>query len=61
LFHPLDWLNMLDIYHAPPSITVMPEGPGHLEFAGYIDLDAHRSLASLFDKGRQVGADLQYF
>mgnify|MGYP003583773297 CR=1 FL=1 len=52
---------MLDIYFAPPSMTSVPADPGHLEFAGSIDLDAHRSLAMLFEKSRQAGADLQYF
>lgn len=51
---------MLDIYYAPSSTKAMPEDPGSLEFAGSIDLDAHRSLAALFDKGRQAGADLRY-
>ncbi|MCI4591326.1 hypothetical protein MOK15_14655 [Sphingobium sp. BYY-5] len=52
---------MLDIYYAPPSTRFMPEEPGHLEFAGSIDLDAHRSLATLFEKSRQAGTDLLYF
>jgi hypothetical protein len=52
---------MLDIYYADPAATVMPEDPGRLELAGSIDLDAHRSLAALFDKGRQAGVDLRYF
>lgn len=52
---------MLDIYYADRTTTFMPEGPGRLGFAGSIDLDAHRSLAVLFDKGRQAGADLRYF
>lgn len=52
---------MLDIYFAPPSMTSVPVDPDHLEFAGSIDLDAHRSLAILFERGRQAGADLPYF
>ncbi len=52
---------MLDIYYAPPSTLLTPEEPGQLEFAGSIDLDAHRSLATLLERGRQAGADLQYF
>ncbi|NTI64171.1 hypothetical protein G6L85_21895 [Agrobacterium rhizogenes] len=52
---------MLDIYYAGPFTTLMPRNPGHLELAGSIDLRAHRSLATLFDKGRQAGADLRYF
>ncbi|WP_295983397.1 hypothetical protein [uncultured Variovorax sp.] len=52
---------MLDIYYTDPSTTDMPEDPGRLEHAGSIDLDAHRSLAALFEKGRQAGADLRYF
>lgn len=52
---------MLDIYYADPATTAMPEDPGSLELAGSIDLDAHRALAALFDKGRQAGADLRYF
>lgn len=52
---------MLDIYYTNPSTTAMPEDPGSLELAGSIDLDAHRSLAALFEKGRQAGADLRYF
>ncbi len=51
---------MLDIYYAPPSTLTMPEEPGRLEFAGSIDLDTHRSLAALFEEGRQAGADLRY-
>jgi len=42
---------MLDIYYVPPSIKVKPEAPDRLELAGSIDLDAHRSLAALFEKG----------
>lgn len=52
---------MLDIYYADRAATFMPEDPGHLELAGSIDLDGHRSLAVLFDKGRRAGADLRYF
>ena len=52
---------MLDIYYARGSTLVMPEDPSQLEFAGSIDLDAHRALAALFEKGRLAGADLQYF
>jgi hypothetical protein len=52
---------MLDIYFAPSSTVVVPEGPGSLEFAGSIDLHAHRSLADLLEKGRQAGAELPYF
>lgn len=51
---------MLDLYYAPPATLLVPEEPGQLEFAGSIDLDAHRSLAALFEKGRMAGADLQY-
>lgn len=51
---------MLDIYYAPPSTLVVPEAPGQLELAGSIDLDAHRSLAALFEQGRQAGAHLPY-
>nr|WP_298097930.1 hypothetical protein [uncultured Shinella sp.] len=52
---------MLDIYYAEPFTTVLPQNPDRLELAGSIDFDAHRSLATLFDKGRQAGADLRYF
>ena len=52
---------MLDIYFAPPLTTSVPADPGQMELAGAIDVDAHRSLAPLFEKGRQAGADLQYF
>ena len=52
---------MLDIYYAPPSTLSVPEAPGQLEFAGSIDLDAHRALVALFETGRHAGADLQYF
>lgn len=52
---------MLDIYYADFDTTFMPPDPGGLEFAGSIDLDAHRLLAALFDKARQAGADLSYF
>ncbi|MCZ7449345.1 hypothetical protein O8B93_17290 [Agrobacterium rhizogenes] len=52
---------MLDIYYADRSISAIPFSPDTLEFAGSIDLDAHRSLAALFDKGRAAGADLGYF
>jgi hypothetical protein len=52
---------MLDIYYVPPSTLLVPEDPGKLEFAGSVDLDAHRSLAALFERGRQAGADFQYF
>lgn len=51
---------MLDLYYAPSSTRLVPEQPGELEFAGSIDLDAHRSLAALFEQGRLAGADLQY-
>ncbi|QCL96488.1 hypothetical protein [Agrobacterium tumefaciens] len=52
---------MLDIYYADFDTTVLPSDPGCLEFAGSIDLDAHRSLAALFDKAQQAGVDLRYF
>lgn len=52
---------MLDIYFAPPSMMSVPADPGHLEFAGAIDLDAHRSLANLFERSREVGTALPYF
>lgn len=52
---------MLDLYYTDPSTTDMPDDPGSLELAGSIDLDAHRSLAVLFDKGSQAGAGLKYF
>lgn len=52
---------MLDIYYADLATTFMPDDPDRLELAGSIDLDAHRLLADLFDKGRQAGADLRYF
>lgn len=52
---------MLDIYYADPSITVIPEDPGELEFAGSIDIDAHRSLAVLIDKSGQAEICLKYF
>lgn len=52
---------MLDLYYTNPSITDVPDDPGSLELAGSIDLDAHRSLAVLFDKGSQAGVVLKYF
>lgn len=52
---------MLDIYYTDPSTTDMPEDPGSLELAGSIELDAHRSLAVLFDKGTKAGASFKYF
>jgi len=52
---------MLDIYYVPAFVMDMPQHPGDLELAGSMDLDAHRSLAGLFDKGRQAGAELSYF
>ncbi|MDR6841804.1 hypothetical protein [Pseudoxanthomonas sacheonensis] len=52
---------MLDIYYTDPSTTDMPDDPSGLELAGSIDLDAHRSLAVLFDKGSLAGAGLKYF
>ncbi|MFB7146976.1 hypothetical protein ACFCY3_20590 [Agrobacterium deltaense] len=56
-FHPLDKLHMLDIYYADFDTTVIPSDPGCLELAGSIDLDAHRSLAALFDKALRAGVD----
>lgn len=58
-FYLIDQHLMLDIYYIPAT-AAMPEDPDHLELAGSIDLDAHGSLATLFDKGRQAGADLRY-
>jgi len=52
---------VLDIYYTDPSTTDMPDDPSGLELAGSIDLDAHRSLAVLFDKGSLAGAGLRYF
>lgn len=52
---------MLDIYYADFDTAFMPPDSGCLELAGSINLDAHRLLAALFDKGRQAGADLSYF
>lgn len=57
--HAIDRHLMLDIYYTPATAS-MPGDPDHLELAGSIDLDAHHSLAILFDKGRQAGADLPY-
>ncbi|WP_149743417.1 hypothetical protein [Rhizobium sp. NFACC06-2] len=48
---------MLDIYYADFDTTVIPSDPSCLELAGSIDLEAHRSLAALFDKARQAGVD----
>ena len=39
----------------------MPEDPHGLVQAGAIDLDAHRSLADVFDQCRQAGVDFSYF
>lgn len=52
---------MLDLYYTDPSTLDMPDDPGRLQLAGSIDLDAHRSLVVLFDKGSKVGAGLKYF
>lgn len=52
---------MLDIYYTDPSITVAPEDPGNLEFAGSIDLNAHHSLALLVDNSAQTNIRLKYF
>lgn len=52
---------MLDLYYTDPSTTDIPDDPRTLELAGSIDLDAHRSLAVLFDKGSLAGAGLKYF
>ncbi|MFT4183127.1 MAG: hypothetical protein QM636_14545 [Rhizobium sp.] len=52
---------MLDIYYANPSVTVMPEDPGKLEFAGSIDVDAHRALASFLDQSSEAKIRLTYF
>ncbi|MBB4403871.1 MULTISPECIES: hypothetical protein [Rhizobium/Agrobacterium group] len=52
---------MLDIYYAELDTKLMPADACGLELAGSIDLDAHRLLAALFDKGRQAGAHLSYF
>ncbi len=51
---------MLDIYFVPASCTAMPEDPHGLVHAGPIDLDAHRSLADVFDQCRQAGVDFSY-
>ncbi len=45
---------MLDLYYTNPSNTDVPDDPGSLELTGSIDLDAHHSLAVLFDKGSQA-------
>lgn len=52
---------MLDMYYAAPSITVMPEDPGELEFSGSIDVDAHRSVALLIDRSGQTEIRFKYF
>ncbi|MBT2116626.1 hypothetical protein KK141_06595 [Dyella sp. LX-66] len=52
---------MLDIYYADASITVMPEDPGELEFAGSIDVEAHRSVALLIDRSGQADIRFRYF
>ncbi|KAF1705885.1 hypothetical protein [Pseudoxanthomonas sacheonensis] len=52
---------MLDIYYTDPSTNDKPDDPSGLELAGSIELDAHRSLAVLFDKGSLAGAGLRYF
>lgn len=51
---------MLDIYYVAASVTVMPEDPGKLEFAGSIDVDAHRALASFLDQSRETKIRLTY-
>ncbi|NTE83662.1 hypothetical protein G6M12_19060 [Agrobacterium tumefaciens] len=48
---------MLDIYYADFDTTVIHSDPGCLEFAGSIDVDAHRSLPALFDKARRADVD----
>lgn len=47
---------MLEIYCAPASTISVSVDPGYLEFAGSIDLNAHLSLAALFEKGRRPAA-----
>lgn len=52
---------MLDIYFVDPICRHLPKDPSGLAHAGCVDLDAHRSLAALFDRCIQGGANLKYF
>jgi hypothetical protein len=52
---------MLDIYYVAPSITVMPDDPGQLEFAGSMDIDVHRLLALLVDMSGRTDIRFKYF
>ncbi|MDQ0081835.1 hypothetical protein SAMN05518854_10710 [Variovorax sp. YR266] len=52
---------MLDLYFVEPACRHLPKDPRGLEHAGSVDLDVHRSLAALFDRCIQKGADLKYF
>jgi hypothetical protein len=52
---------MLDIYFVEPARRHLPKDPSGLEHAGCVDLDAHRSLAALFDKCIREGVNLKYF
>ncbi|CAA2107827.1 hypothetical protein [Variovorax paradoxus] len=52
---------MLDICFVEPERRHLPKDPGGLVHAGCVDLDAHRSLAALFDRCIQGGANLKYF
>ncbi len=52
---------MLDLYFVESTCRHLPKDPRGLELAGSVDLDAHCSIAALFDRCVRKGANLDYF